>query len=420
MNGSADIILKILGSALLVEFYAFLALKYAFKGVQTKYRKLITALYWLATLGSWVFMGWLRYFADYNFPKNVKAILLAMLFGIVVGKMVAATIMLLGDLLRAGRWLLKKLATPSAINIKADEDVIKISRSKFIAQTAVLAGGLMFGGLVWGTTNRYRYQLKHIKLKIAGLPDALKGLKIAHISDIHSGSFDNKEAVRRGVELLMQQTPDLIVFTGDLVNDRSSELEPYLDVFGSLSAPLGVYATLGNHDYGDYVKWPSEEAKRENLEQLMAYEQQMGWRLLMNEHVVLEHNGASFALIGVENWSENPRFPRLGDLQAAYKGLEGRDVPLKILLSHDPSHWDAQVLPEYKDIQLTLSGHTHGMQFGIELPWMKWSPSQYVYRQWAGLYAQSAQHLYVNRGFGFLGYQGRLGILPEVTIIELA
>src|SRR5690606_6050409 len=210
------------------------------------------------------------------------------------------------------------------------------------------------------------------------------------------------------------------VFTGDLVNDRSSELEPYLDVFGSLSAPLGVYATLGNHDYGDYVKWPSEEAKRENLEQLMAYEQQMGWRLLMNEHVVLEHNGASFALIGVENWSENPRFPRLGDLQAAYKGLEGRDVPLKILLSHDPSHWDAQVLPEYKDIQLTLSGHTHGMQFGIELPWMKWSPSQYVYRQWAGLYAQSAQHLYVNRGFGFLGYQGRLGILPEVTIIELA
>ena len=191
----------------------------------------------------------------------------------------------------------------------------------------------------------------------------------------------------------------------------------YMDLFRQLKAPMGVYSTLGNHDYGDYVEWPSAAAKTQNLDRLKEIHKELGWNLLLNEHVLLEKNGQQIALIGVENWSNKARFPKYGKLDVAYKGTEA--VPFKILMSHDPSHWDAEVRPKYGDIDLMLAGHTHGMQFGVELPWFKWSPVQYVYKQWAGLYEEEKQKLYVNRGFGFIGYPGRVGILPEITLIEL-
>jgi predicted MPP superfamily phosphohydrolase len=257
----------------------------------------------------------------------------------------------------------------------------------------------------------------NLALQFPRLPKAFAGMKIAHISDIHSGSFTDKSAVERGVQLLMAQKPDLIIFSGDLVNDRAAEMANFMDVFSQLQAPLGVYSTLGNHDYGDYVRWESPEEKRANLQQLQSIHKQLGWRLLMNEHVVLERGGEQIALLGIENWSAKGRFPKYGDLSQAYAGA--KDIPFKMLISHDPSHWEAEVLPKYSDIDLMFSGHTHGMQFGLEIPGIKWSPVQYMYKQWAGLYSNGDRKLHVNRGFGFIGYPGRVGILPEITMLKL-
>ncbi|GET29183.1 hypothetical protein SD074_13850 [Prolixibacter sp. SD074] len=282
----------------------------------------------------------------------------------------------------------------------------------------MLIGGALTSGLVYGMSNRYNYKLRRVRIPINGLPDEFKGLRIVQISDIHSGSFDDPEAVSQGVAAVMEEKPDLILFTGDLVNGRATEIVPYMEVFKALKAPMGVYSVLGNHDYGDYVSWPSEEAKMKNLEQLKQHQADMGWRLLTNEHVLLERNSQQIALIGIENWGARG-FTQYGDMKKAVSGLEKLDISVKILMSHDPSQWDAQVRKDYQDINLTLSGHTHGMQFGIDIPGFKWSPVEYFYKEWAGLYQKEHQYLYVNRGYGFIGYQGRLGVLPEITSIEL-
>ena len=276
----------------------------------------------------------------------------------------------------------------------------------------------MFTSLLYGFSNKYNYDVKRIQLSYDNLPASFKGLKIIHISDIHSGSFTDKKAVQHGIEKIMAQEADIILFTGDLVNDRATEMEEYMEVFSQLKAPLGVYSTLGNHDYGDYVHWPADGiSKEQNLENLKEVHTKLGWRLLMNEHVAIEKGGEEIALLGIENWSAKARFPKHGRMDLAHPGTE--KYPFKILMSHDPSHWDAQVKTDYADIDLMLSGHTHGMQFGIEIPGFKWSPVQYMYKQWGGLYQANKMKLYVNRGFGFIGYPGRVGVLPEITVIEL-
>jgi predicted MPP superfamily phosphohydrolase len=243
-------------------------------------------------------------------------------------------------------------------------------------------------------------------------------LKIVQISDIHSGSLDDHAAVEKGIQKILNLQPDIIFFTGDLVNNSASEMEDKISLFSAIKAPMGVYSIFGNHDYGDYVQWPSAEAKKENLEKLKKVHADLGWKLLLNENIAIEKNGEQIALIGIENWGARANFSKYGNLKKAYQGAEPH--PFKILLSHDPSHWEAEVCKDFTDIDLMLSGHTHGMQFGVEIPGFRWSPVQYVYRQWGGLYKKSNQHLYVNRGFGFLGYPGRVGILPEITYIELA
>lgn len=292
-----------------------------------------------------------------------------------------------------------------------------IPRSTFMSWLGLGIGGSLFGALLYGFSNKYNYQVRNIKLSFANLPKAFRGLKMIHISDIHSGSFQNKEDVNRGVDLILQQNADLVLFTGDLVNDRADEMTGYMEVFGRVKAPLGVYSSLGNHDYGDYVAWPSVQEKAANLEKLKQVHASLGWRLLMNEHVLLEKEGEQIALLGIENWGAKGRFPKYGKMNAAYPGTE--KIPFKLLLSHDPSHWDAEVKVNYPDVDLMLAGHTHGMQFGLENPYFKWSPVQWMYKQWAGLYEEGNQKLYVNRGYGFIGYPGRVGILPEITVIEL-
>lgn len=237
------------------------------------------------------------------------------------------------------------------------------------------------------------------------------------ISDIHSGSFASREPLLKALKIIKEQNADVIFFTGDLVNNLSLETDDYVDIFKEIKAPMGVFSTLGNHDYGDYMQWNSKEEKIKNLDRLKSVHAQSGWKLLMNEHQVLQRGEDKIAVIGIENWGAHMHFPKYGDMKKAYSGAE--QYPVKLLLSHDPSHWDAQVRKEYGDIDITFSGHTHGFQFGIEIPGFRWSPSQYVYKQWAGLYNEGKQYLYVNRGLGFLGYPGRVGILPEITVMEL-
>ena len=322
---------------------------------------------------------------------------------------------LLDDVRRGTFWTVGQISSATGAQFLNTEK--GIPRSTFLSWLGVGLSSTLFFSLLYGFGNKYNYQLVRQKIKLKNLPDAFKGFKIIHISDIHSGSFQDIRAVNKGIDLILKQQPDLIVFTGDLVNDRATEMEPYQNSFGRLTAPLGVFSTLGNHDYGDYVQWPTAQAKMDNLEAIKKVHAGMGWRLLMNEHVVLEKNGEKIALLGIENWGAKARFPKYGKMDLAHVGTE--DIPFKILLSHDPSHWRAEVLEKYPSVALTLSGHTHGMQFGFEIPGLQWSPVQYVYNEWAGLYRKDEQALYVNRGFGFIGYPGRVGILPEITVIEL-
>lgn len=417
MRNQLGIIISLAVFAVL-EYYSFVAVNVSMRHYNPLFRTIVFAIYILLTLVVWVSLFTFRSWSLSDWNPSLRVLMISFVLGFLAAKILVAAFMLIDDLRRLVTWAIRQL---SGFFPQTPKDPVEIpngiSRSTFIARMAILAGGLMFSGFMYGPRNRYRYIFKRYKIPLAKLPPAFKGLKIIQISDIHSGSFDNVEAVAHGVDMIMREKPDLILFTGDLVNNKASEIEPYMSVFSKLHAPMGVYSTLGNHDYGDYVEWPSAAAKAENLETLKQHHAAMGWRLLMNEHVLFEREGQQIALLGVENWSNMRRFPKHGDLAKAYKGTE--QVPVKILMSHDPTHWDAQIRPQYGDIDLTLSGHTHGMQFGLRLDWMKWSPVQYVYKQWAGLYQEGQQYINVNVGYGFLGYPGRLGILPEITVIEL-
>jgi predicted MPP superfamily phosphohydrolase len=405
-----------LGLVFIAEFYAFIVVRSALRALSPAVRVTLTVLYFVLTLMSWGSIFLFRRIDWASMPHMTRNIFVAFVLGFFVAKLFILVLMLTDEIRRFVLWIFYKIAPAQAPVDTAGY----IGRSLFLKRMALMIGGITLGGFLYGITNRYKYQVHNVSLKFPNLPPAFKGLRIVQISDIHSGSFDNHEAVAAGVRTVMEQKPDIIFFTGDLVNNKSEEIRPYMDIFSSLKAPLGVYSTLGNHDYGDYVEWESPAAKRENLETLKAIHGQMGWKLMMNEHIELERDGSKIAVLGIENWGGKAGFPKYGDMKKAYSGLAEKNIPFKILLSHDPSHWDAQVRTEYKDIDLALAGHTHGMQFGIEIPGFKWSPVQYVYKKWAGLYQEDNQYLYVNRGYGFLGYPGRLGILPEITVIDLA
>ncbi len=291
------------------------------------------------------------------------------------------------------------------------------ARRVLISKIALGLAALPFTSLLYGMyRGKYNYKVLAYELEYEDLPEAFDGFTITQISDIHSGSFDNPEKVAYGIDLINQQQSDLVLFTGDLVNNKAAEIKPWIPYFSKISAPHGIYSVLGNHDYGDYTRWETEELKSKNLESLFQSQKEMGWKLLLNEADFIEKKGARLAIVGVENWGNG--FKQAGDLDRALAKVEEKDF--KILLSHDPSHWEAKVLPHPYKIHLTLSGHTHGMQFGIEIPgWIKWSPVKWRYKQWAGIYEASNQKLNVNRGFGYLAYPGRVGMWPEISVITL-
>ncbi|MEO5967220.1 MAG: metallophosphoesterase, partial [Ferruginibacter sp.] len=375
---------------LLLDFYIFQAFKTI--SSDSRYRGPLFIIFWSISLICIVaFLFFALSGPDY-LNKKVRSYLFAIVIGLFMAKLVAVVFFIIDDLRRLIQLISSKLffRNTEVETMEAEG----ISRSVFLSWLGMIAGGSLFGTLLYGFSNKYNYKIIRKKISFDNLPSGFKGMKIVHISDIHSGSLLNVQAVEKGVNKIMDQKPDLILFTGDLVNDKATEMKPLMNVFNKLSAPMGVYSVLGNHYYGDYVQWPIDGvSKAQNLENLKYLQKELGWKLLMNEHVVFERGDDKIALLGIENWSAKINFPKHGRLDLAHKGTE--HIPFKILMSHDPSHWDAEIRPLYPDIDLTLAGHTHGMQFGVELPGIKWSPVQYVYKEWADLYEETKQKIYV-------------------------
>ncbi|MEO1054988.1 MAG: metallophosphoesterase [Bacteroidota bacterium] len=346
------------------------------------------------------------------FKGNSRSLLMTGLFINYFSKVFAILFLFTDDLVRVGKWVVSLFQNP-----KPSGEGNAITRSEFLTKTAIVAGTVPLVAMSWGViSGAHDYRIRRKTIYLPNLPKAFDGIRIAQLSDIHSGSFFNKTAVQGGIDMLLREKPDIAFFTGDLVNNETKEVEDYIDIFAKIKAPLGVYSVTGNHDYGDYLSSWAPGAKEQNFRDLIEAHGYMGYDLLMNEHRFIEVDGEKIAILGNENWGAG-RFAKYGKLDQAYQGSE--EAPVKILLSHDPSHWDAQVRPKYQDIDLMLAGHTHGFQFGVEIGGFKWSPSQYAYKQWAGLYEENGQYLYVNRGFGYIGYPGRVGMPPEITILEL-
>ncbi len=333
-----------------------------------------------------------------------------------LSKLIFSLFVLFESILKFFAWMFERY------NKKKEKIVEKkggMSRADFIYTTGAVTAAAPFYLMLQGVyKNAYNYKVRKVKLEIPGLPSAYKGKTIVQLSDIHSGSLADKDAVYQGIRQVKDLNPDLFFFTGDLVNNFAWEAKDFVEMFGEIKADMGTYSILGNHDYGLYHRWESKEAMHANFNDLVNTHKEIGWNLLRNEHEVLTYKGQKLALIGVENWGHSMRFPKLGDVDKAQAGME--DVKTKLLLSHDPSHWDHVVRQKYPDMNVMFSGHTHGAQIGIENALFKWSPVQYMYKQWAGLYEEGQQQLYVNRGFGFIGYPGRVGIMPEITLFELA
>jgi predicted MPP superfamily phosphohydrolase len=400
---------------LVLDYYAYQIVKHATEAYSDGLAKGLRITFWASSI---LMIVGLVLFATGGFmaaPRWVRAFFQGLTIIVILPKLFLAVFALIDDLIRLVKWIASLFDKTEASTIEKSGG---ITRGEFIAQAGMVAAAVpIIGGSYAILSGAHDYRVRHRKVPIKNLPSGFDGLKVAQLSDIHSGSFWNKRAVMGGVEMLLNEKPDMIFFTGDLVNDRATEMREYGSVFEKLKAPMGVYSVLGNHDYGDYVQWQSAAAKKQNLKDLIDIQRNMGWNPLLDENVIFTEGGEKLAVMGIQNWSAKGRFPKYGDLNKARLGTE--DAAAKILLSHDPSHWQEQVVPEFKDVNLMLSGHTHGAQFGVETGNFRWSPVKLMYKEWADLYKEGDQHLYVNRGFGYLGFPGRLGILPEITILEL-
>jgi len=401
--------------AILLDLYAFQAVKTVTENLSANSRRTIYICFWSITFLVILLLiaGMFKSYATW--PKFIRVYLTGFLMIVYVCKLIIVIFLLVDDLIRLGRWVIS-LITKDHEEIAPEHP--QITRSLFISQAALVVAAIPFASLVYGMIyGAFDYKVRRLKLAFSNLPTAFDGLKILQFSDIHTGSFTETHHLQRAVDMINAEKADIVFFTGDFVNNKTDEIYPYVDVLKQVKAPMGVFSILGNHDYGDYYEWDTKEEKVENLAKLFQVNKTLGWDLLLNENRIITRNGQSIAIAGCENWGSFARFPKYGDLDKTTKNLE--NIPFTILLSHDPSHWDAQVLSHTPKLDLMLAGHTHGMQFGIDTKWFKWSPVQYFYKEWAGLYRQGSQYLYVNRGLGFLGYPGRAGIRPEITVIEL-
>jgi predicted MPP superfamily phosphohydrolase len=390
---------------------------YVFQGIQTitqtlKWRALWNILYWVVAILPVVLI--VSGFGSINKPGGLSSFqqLVFNLFITLFVTKIFVLIFLLGeDVFRIFTGIFKKV---SGTNLEGAP--LMPERREMVSKVALMFAAIPFASFIYGITKgKYSYKIHRKELFFKDLPEAFNGFTITQISDVHAGSFDDKNAVHEGIKLIQELNSDVFVFTGDMVNNRAEEIEPFKDIFGSIKAKHGQFSILGNHDYGDYVAWESPRHKTENLNRLKQHHADMGYKLLLDEHIRIQKDNESIVLAGVENWGKG--FGERGDLQKALHGTNDKDF--KVLLSHDPSHWDEQVKVNQNPIHLTLSGHTHGMQMGVEIPGFKWSPVKFRYKNWAGLAAHEDRHLYVNRGYGFIGFTGRVGIWPEITVLTL-
>lgn len=402
---------------LAIDIYVFQAFRFSARNQSETFQKGLAIAYWCVTAFSIIIILSAQIIPWETWPKGIRTYSAAFIFVEVFSKLFVVIFLLTDDIVRLIRWLFWKFSSHSSSEVNTSSGH-QISRSDFLVKSGLVVASLPFISLIWGMVKgAYDLQVRNIRLVIPKLPEAFKGYKIVQISDAHVGSFITSEPVRAAVERINSLNPDVILFTGDLVNNRHDEVIPHIAELSKLKAKHGIFSVLGNHDYGDYVAWDSPAQKADNLKSLVNIQRKLGWDMLIDEHRVIEKDGHTITLIGVQNWSTHLRFPKYGSLEKATSDI--RYSEFNILMSHDPSHWQAQVLKDYPKIDLTLSGHTHGFQFGVEIPGIKWSPVQYIYKEWAGLYHKAGQYLYVNRGVGFLGYPGRVGILPEITLFEL-
>lgn len=415
-----------------IDLYTWQGIRVLTQNWSDKSRTILKYSYFGFTIISFLFfltwrMAWIK------MPIPVLRIFSAIYFLVVMAKVLWVVFIFLDDVLRFFRWVWAKIAGMTG-NANSSGEESGISRLKFLHYTGFGLGSLFMATGIYGITKgAHNYRVRRRNLGIKNLPAAFEGLRIVQISDVHSGSFWSRSAVKEGVDLLNKEKADMVFFTGDLVNDTADEMEPWKEVFSKITAPLGVYSILGNHDYGDYYQWHDKDpeqrgmpvadkshmspAQKVNFQKLIDTHAELGWKLLQDDHHIIEKNGSKLAIIGVENWSIKARFPRYGNLKKAYEGAEDADV--KLLLSHDPSHWKAEVLPHFPEIAATFSGHTHGMQFGVDTRYYRWSPVKMLYKEWMDLYTEGNQYLYVNRGFGYLGFPGRIGINPEISVFTL-
>jgi len=395
-----------------LDYYVWMAVKTAFKKTSTRTQQ--TAKFIFLGFTAFIILGIISYnmLPLHVWKNEIRLIFMSIVMISVFTKLSIIIFLVLEDVTRFFRWGTNKIRK---------KDPSAISRHEFLSQAALAVGAVPAATFAFGIlSGAHDYRIEKVSLKIPKLPKEFRGMRIAQVSDIHSGSFFNKTAVQGGVDLLMREKPDLAFFTGDLVNNEAKEVTDYFGMFSKIKAPYGVFSTLGNHDYGDYVKWKNPEAKKKNLTDLMKAHELMGWNLLMDENHIITESGEHLAIIGVQNIGIG-RFPWYGNLSKACTGTE--DAGTKLLLSHDPTHWNAEVTKnaKFKSIDVAFAGHTHGAQFGVQIPgFEKWSPAKYIYKQWAGLYEEDGQQLYVNRGFGYLGYPGRVGMPPEITIFTLS
>lgn len=412
--GFFKIFLIIAAITLLLDWYVFYGLKTFVKDWKSKGRKQAVLFGYLLTsvVITVLLLGGFGSFSTAKGMTPYHEWVLSLFITFFITKIFFTLILLIGDIGRlfygAGNRIVNH-------DHKSGEPFFP-ARRKFISEIAILFAAVPFTAFFYAMLKgKYDFKLFRQTVYFDDLPDAFDGFTITQISDIHSGSFDNAEAVQRGIDLAKMQNSDLFVFTGDLVNNAAWEIEPYLAKFSQLKARYGQFSILGNHDYGDYIQWNSKAEKEANLEKLKQHHQTLGYRLLLDENLVIEKGGQKISLLGVQNWGRG--FVQVGDLDKALRGVDKESF--KILLSHDPTHWEEKVRFHQTKIHLTLSGHTHGAQFGVETTGLRWSPVQYRYMDWAGWAEQNGRQLYVNRGFGFLAFSGRLGIWPEITVITL-
>lgn len=411
--------------AFLLRIFIFLSLYFAldwyvFQGVRTAlqdissdiFRKSVYWFYWLFNAGMLVTLAMAMFRMNSGEERSYFwiSLFLGLFFLAVLPKVIFGLILSVEDIGRFFYATWEKFSGGGELQMP--------SRRSFISKLGLGISGLMFGSVLHGiTVGKYNYKVKNVGIKFPDLPPEFHGFKITQISDVHSGSFDNIDRVAEGIDLINQQKSDIIVFTGDLVNSLAEEMNPYVDIFAKLTAPQGKYSILGNHDYASYHRFGSKDSHQENMDRLFQVHKDIGFDLLNNENRTIKKGDAEISVVGVENWGHSRYFPKKGDLDQAVKGLP-QDI-FKVLLSHDPSHWDHKILEHETHFPLTLSGHTHGGQFGIEIPGLKWSPIKFRYKRWSGLYKEAAQHLYVNQGFGYLAFPGRVGMPPEITVITL-